>query len=77
MVILKMLNNIIKMIKEKIQKKLRKKFRKKLKKLIRRLVCLALVCIGLSMLYKYRRPILSAMIKRKLPLKKCPMLKKR
>ena len=77
MIIKKLLKKLREFGKKKLQTKVKKKAKKKLKKLIRKLVGTAIVCFGLVMVYKYRRPIAAAIIGKKLPIKKCPILKKR
>ena len=76
MAILGLIKKVKELMKEKARAKIKKKARKKLKKLIRKIVCTAVVCFGLVMLYKHRRPIMAAIIYKKQPIRKCPILHK-
>ena len=62
---------------ERTREKLRKKAKKKLRKLIGKALCTALVCFGVSMIWKHRKPIVAAIIGKKLLGGKCPVFGKK
>ena len=77
MVIFRLIKRVKELLKGKALAKIKKKARKKIKKFIRKLVCTAVVCVGLVMLYKHRRPIMAAIIYKKQPIRRCPIFHKR
>jgi len=74
MIILKkLLKKIRESAKKKAADKMKKKAKKRLKKLVHRLGLAAVLCFGLVMVYQHRRPIMAAIMGKKLPEKKCPV----
>ena len=84
----KLFAKIKEMVKEKSQAKLRekvkKKAKKKLKKFAVKLVCAVIICVGLVLVYEHRKPIMAAIVGKKLSNDKypacgriCRLLKKR
>ncbi len=72
----KLLEKIKVSVKENAREKIKRKAKKKAKKLIRKVICMALLCFAAMMIYRYRRPIMTAILCKVLPVEKYPVLKR-